>query len=423
MTYLLVVGEASADAHAAALIRALKQQDSNARFLFIGGDLMEKAAGQAPFVHYKELAMMGFIDVLRSYKKIHAIAQRLRNVMEEAHPSIVIPVDYGGFNLKYTVTYARRLGIPVVYYIPPKVWAWRRWRVRRLRKEVDLSLTIFPFEANFLVQHGVKALYVGNPTADTIFSLKKEGQTASDKDTLQPSEIQNPSISHSSIEINSKHGNSFLCDTKGVQQESNTQPLIALLPGSRTSELAQNLTPMLESLSHLPQQVCVEIAGAPGLTKDDYTPFLINYPHVILRFGTTYSLLQRATVAIVTSGTATLETALIGTPQVVCYNMRGGRMARFIFERLFPIKYFSLVNLLLEREVVPELLGDQATAKQIAQELTPLLSPQSVARQSMQKSYEQLGILLTPPTPYATAAHCAASLIFKESEQKTATRA
>ena len=354
MKYLLIAGEASGDEHGARLIASLKAVDAKAAFAFIGGDKMAQQAGVAPLYHYSEIAVMGFTSVLRSMSKIRLAARLLQEEMRSNPPDVVIPIDYGGFNLRYTLPMAHRHGVPVVYYIPPKVWASRRRRIKRLRRYTDLCLTILPFEADYLSQRGVNACYVGNPSIQSVGKLLD--------------------------------GNAKLCDT--------ARPYIALLPGSREAEIARNLPIMCRAIDRLPAPWRAVIAGAPSIDSEHYTPYLSE--RIELVTDETLPLLAGASAALVTSGTATLETALIGTPQVVAYRLPAGRLARWAFDHILPIRYFSLVNLIAESPVVEELLGDAVTAQRLVQALTPLLDRESTAYQKQQAQYSMVRQRLDP---------------------------
>lgn len=354
MKYLLIAGEASGDEHGARLIASLKAVDAKVAFAFIGGDKMAQQAGVAPLYHYREIAVMGFTSVLRSMRKIRLAARLLQEEMRSNPPDVVIPIDYGGFNLRYTLPMAHRHGVPVVYYIPPKVWASRRRRIKRLRSYTDLCLTILPFEADYLSQRGVHARYVGNPSIQSVGEL---------------------------LDSNAK-----LCDT--------ARPYIALLPGSREAEIARNLPIMCQAIDRLPAPWRAVIAGAPSIDSEHYTPYLSERIELVI--DETLPLLAGASAALVTSGTATLETALIGTPQVVAYRLPAGRLARWAFDHLLPIRYFSLVNLIAESPVVEELLGDAVTPQRLVQALTPLLDRESTAYQTQQAQYSMVRQQLDP---------------------------
>ena len=367
MKYLLIAGEASGDEHGARLIASLKAVDAKAVFAFIGGDKMAQQAGVAPLYHYREIAVMGFTSVLRSMRKIRLAARLLQEEMRSNPPDAVIPIDYGGFNLRYTLPMAHRHGVPVVYYIPPKVWASRRRRIKRLRSYTDLCLTILPFEADYLSQRGVNARYVGNPSIQSVGKL---------------------------LDVNAK-----LCDT--------ARPYIALLPGSREAEIARNLPIMCQAIDRLPAPWRAVIAGAPSIDPAHYSPYLSERIELVI--DETLPLLAGASAALVTSGTATLETALIGTPQVVAYRLPAGRLARWAFDHLLPIRYFSLVNLIAEPPVVEELLGDAVTPQRLVQALTPLLDRESTAYQTQQAQYSMVRQRLDPSR---VASHVAAGGIY-----------
>ena len=354
MKYLLIAGEASGDEHGARLIASLKAVDTEAAFAFIGGDKMAQQAGVAPLYHYSEIAVMGFTSVLRSIRKISHAAQLLREEMTSNPPDVVIPIDYGGFNLRYTLPMAHRHGVPVVYYIPPKVWASRRRRIKRLRSYTDFCLTILPFEADYLSQRGVRARYVGNPSIQSVGKLLAS--------------------------------NAKLCDT--------ARPYIALLPGSREAEIVRNLPIMCQAIDLLPAPWRAVIAAAPSIDRAHYTPYINE--RIELVTDETLPLLAGASAALVTSGTATIETALIGTPQVVAYRLPTGRLARWAFDHLLPIRYFSLVNLIAECTVVEELLGDKVTPQRLAQALTPLLEREGSAYQAQQAHYDKIRQRLDP---------------------------
>lgn len=369
MKYLLIAGEASGDEHGARLIASLKAADAKAAFAFIGGDKMAQQAGVAPLYHYREIAVMGFTSVLRSMRKIRLAARLLQEEMRSNPPDVVIPIDYGGFNLRYTLPMAHRHGVPVVYYIPPKVWASRRRRIKRLQSYADLCLTILPFEADYLSQRGVTARYVGNPSIQSVGKL---------------------------LDSNAK-----LCDT--------ARPYIALLPGSREAEIARNLPIMCRAIDLLPAPWRAVIAGAPSIDRAHYTPYLSE--RIELVTDETLPLLAGASAALITSGTATLETALIGTPQVVAYRLPAGRLARWAFDHLLPIRYFSLVNLIAESPVVEELLGDAVTSQRLVQALMPLLDRESTAYQTQQAQYRMVRQRLEPSR---IASQVAAERIYHE---------
>lgn len=356
MKYLLIAGEASGDEHGARLIASLRAIDAEATFAFIGGDKMQQAAGVPPLYHYREIAVMGITGVLRSMGRIRQAAALVQQEMRSNRPDLVIPIDYGGFNMRYTLPMAHRSGIPTVYYIPPKVWASRRRRIKQLRRHTELCLTILPFEADYLTERGVTAHYVGNPSIQSVGDL---------------------------IGSNPEH-----CDSES--------PYIALLPGSRWGEIERNLRMMCEAISQLPAPWRGVIAGAPSIDREMYTPYIASSERISLVMDDTLRLVSRASAALVTSGTATLETALIGTPQVVAYRLAGGRLVRWAFDHILPIRYFSLANLILDQPVVEELLGDEVTPQRLVQALTPLLDRRGEAYLAQQAQYALIRQRLHP---------------------------
>lgn len=330
MRYFLVVGEASADLHASRLMEALKAKDAEASFAFMGGDLMAQVADCSPIVHYREVSFMGIIPVLKNLSKIRRVAKELQQAIRSFQPDVVIPIDFAGFNLRYILPFVKRhLSCPIHYYIAPKLWAWQSWRIKTLRKYVDLLLCILPFEESYFTERGIHAIYVGNPCVDA-------------------------TLPHWEDPVQAKRQ-------------------IALLPGSRIQELKSNLPTMLESVSAYQETWDIVVAGAPSMSERDYQAYLASYPGVKLVFGCTYRLLRESRAALVTSGTATLETCLLGTPQIVLYRMGGQRIARWVFEHFFSTPYISLVNLILGRLAIPELIGAEVTPRMIKKYLPSLL--------------------------------------------------
>lgn len=366
MRYFLVAGEASGDLHAANLIKAILSQDSSAEFVFMGGEKMAAAAGCAPVVHYREIAFMGIAAVLKHYRGIDKAGKRMQAALLRFTPDHIVPVDSSGFNFRYLLPFAKRY-LPsacISYYIVPKVWAWRSGRIKTLKRYCDKLLVIFPFEKEYFSRHGVDAIFVGNPCVNAVGKfLRSHGTETARAHLLQ------------------------LLPTLDSQK-----PILALLAGSREQELRDNLPLMLRcAANHFPEYTPI-IAGAPGRTPEDYTPYLQleEGRRVQLFFDVTYPLLAAADMAVVTSGTATLETALIGTPQVVCYRMGGSRLANFTFRHLLPIPYFSPVNLIVGREMVEELLAADATEEKLAAALHRLKANLSEIREG----YDELANLL-----------------------------
>lgn len=365
MKYFLIAGEASGDLHGAALIEALRRRDTDARFAFLGGDMMARAAGCAPVVHYRDMAFMGFTEVLRHLGKVRANFKAARRALASERPDRLILIDYPSFNLRMA-RHARKLGIPVSYYIPPKVWAWKEWRVRAIRRDVGQVFAIFPFEVDFYARHGVEAVYVGNPSVDEIDRALPSLPTR--EEFVKANALQD-------------------------------KPIVALLPGSRLAEIRDNLRIMTAVMRGFPQYRGV-VAGAPGVDPSYYGRFT----HLPVVFGQTYALLGCARAALVTSGTATLEAALIGTPQVALYYGGGSRMLYSVMKRVLKIPYVTLPNLIAGRQVIPELLLHLCTPEAAADELGRIL-PDRPARQEQLDGYalvrEKLGTRQAPVTAAA----------------------
>lgn len=346
MKYYLIAGEASGDLHGANLMRALKKEDAEADFRFFGGDLM-KAQGGKLEKHYSEMAFMGFLEVLIHVRAIFRNLKQAKKAILDYHPDALILIDFPGFNLKIA-SFAKKHGIRVFYYISPKVWAWNQKRVLSIKKNVDQLFCIFPFEVDFYKTWGMDVHYVGNPLLDAIAAHHTDSQFR-------------------------------------VNQALGEQQIIALLPGSRRQELKRLLTDMLQVSDDFPDCQFV-IAGAPSFIIDDYQPF-IGGRQIPVLFDQTYNLLLHAKAAIVTSGTATLETALFKVPQVVVY--KGGRISVAIARLLVKIKFISLVNLIMGQEIVKELIQENCTPKSIKMELERLLQD-SFYRGQMLGHYDQL---------------------------------
>ena len=347
MRYYLIVGEASGDLHASHLMRALKNEDPGAEFRFFGGDLMA-AEGGTLVRHYRDLAYMGFIPVLLHLPTILRNMRQCKQDIVAWKPDVVILVDYPGFNLNIAKYVHAHTSIPVYYYISPKIWAWKEYRIKNIRRDVDQLFSILPFEVPFFEQkHHYPIHYVGNPTADEVREFK---------------------VQSSKLKV----------------QSSNT---IALLAGSRRQEIKDNLPAMLQAASAFNDYELV-VAGAPSIEPSFYEPFLCGY-NVRMVHNQTFQLLSQATAALVTSGTATLETALFRVPQVVCYKMPLPRLSRFAFNHIIKCRYISLVNLIADREVVPELLADRFSVKNIHDHLAAIL-PGGAGRAPMLSGYDDV---------------------------------
>lgn len=334
MKYYLIAGEASGDMHAANLIRALRKNDPQAEFRCFGGDMME-AAGATLFVHYRDMAMMGLVEVVRKYSTIRRNKIKCRQDILEYRPDVLILVDYSGFNLPMA-RFAANNNIRVIYYISPKLWAWAKWRVKTVREHVKRMFVILPFEVDFYRHHQVDAEYYGNPVLDSI----------------------------SEFESGFQYNNEFR-----EKNKLDNRPIIALLAGSRKQEIDLLLPEMLAVIPHFGGYQFV-IAGAPAISPEYYARHISGTATSIV-YNQTYTLLKNADAAVVTSGTATLETALLGAPEVVIY--KTNPVTFFIGNFFVKIKFFSLVNLILDRQVVQELLQENLSAD-IRTELEKLLT-------------------------------------------------
>ena len=381
MRYFLIAGEASGDLHASNLMAAIKEQDSQAGFRFFGGDLMRQTGG-ALVKHYREMAYMGIMPVLKHLPVILRNMQVCKEEIRTFQPDVVILVDYPGFNLKIAKFVKTRLKIPVYYYISPKIWAWKKYRIRSFRRYVDRMFCIFPFEKEFFRQLNYPVDYVGNPAVDAVVSFR-ESANASFETFIERHTLPD-------------------------------KPILALLGGSRKQEIRKNLPVMIEAALSFPAYQPV-IAGAPGLEPDDYKQCL-NGREIPVVFGETYSLLTHSHTALVTSGTATLETALFRIPQVVCYYFRGKRIVNFIFRHFFHVPYISLVNLIADREVVQELFGGKFTYANVHAELNRILNEPSYRAQMLAGYDEVIETLGQPGASQRTATHIVESLSLKMSD-------
>lgn len=374
MKYYLIVGEASGDLHASNLMRALQHEDPQAEFRFFGGDLM-KAVGGTCVKHYRELAYMGFIPVLLHLRTIFRNMDFCKKDVEAWQPDVLILVDYPGFNLKIAEYIKRHTQIPVYYYISPKIWAWKEYRIKNIKRDVDELFSILPFEVDFFKKHQYPIHYVGNPCVDAVDDFRRKGQ-----ETF-----------------------SEFVTANGLEGK----PIIALLAGSRRQEIKDNLTRMIEAARSFPQYQFV-VAGAPAIEPDFYKRYIGGSTKIV--FGQTYRLLQQAEAALVTSGTATLETALFRVPQVVCYYISAGKLVSFLRRHILKVKYISLVNLIADREVVTELVADGMTVSNIKKELAKIISGGN-GRSHMLSEYDRLiGILGEPGASERAAAQITALL-------------
>jgi lipid-A-disaccharide synthase len=376
MKYFLVVGEASGDLHASNLMRSLKEADKEADFRYFGGDLMQ-AVGGTLVKHYRDLAYMGFIPVLIHLRTIFRNMKLCRESIRDYQPDVVILVDYPGFNLKIAKSlkkgerqkakgkeeksFALRPSPFVYYYISPKIWAWKEYRIKSIRQYVDKMLCILPFEVAFYKKHNYPVNYVGNPTVDALAG--RDYQDEPFADFIRVNQLEN-------------------------------KPIIALLAGSRKQEIKDNLPTMLKAASSFGDYQLV-IAGAPGIDPEYYEKYMGESSAQIV-FGQTYRLLQQARAALVTSGTATLETALLKIPQTVCYKTPVKHIVTFVWNHFFKVKYISLVNLIADKTVVRELFGQYFSEKQIREELRLLIEDESY-RNAMINEYERIIQMLGEP--------------------------
>lgn len=379
MKYYLIVGEASGDLHASHLMAALRREDPQAEFRFFGGDLMAAAGGCVPVKHYRDLAYMGFVPVLLHLRTIFANMAFCKRDIVEWQPDALILVDYPGFNLSIAKYIHAHTRIPVYYYIAPKIWAWKEYRIKNIKRDVDELFSILPFEVDFFEgKHRYPIHYVGNPTLDEVAAFR-----ASYKETRQD-----------------------FFERNGLQ----AKPVIALLAGSRRQEIKDNLPDMIRAASSFGGYQLV-LAGAPGIDADYYQAY-IGDADVKVIFGQTYELLSHADAALVTSGTATLETALFRVPQVVCYHTPIGRVIAFLKRHILKVKYISLVNLIAGREVVRELVADTMTVAQIKTELGRILNDEGWRRE-MLAGYDEVSKRLGEPGAPAKAARLIRSLLVK----------
>lgn len=335
MKYFVIAGEASGDLHASNVVRALLREDPAAAFTFIGGDLMAAAAASTPLFHYREMNYMGFAAVLAHSRKLGAILKQTRRAIVAEDPDVVILVDYAGFNLRIA-KFAHRLGYKVFYYISPKVWAWRKSRVKALKQYVDRLYVIFPFEVDFFREQGMEVAYHGNPLMDEVDRFEQDRPPRA----------------------------AFV-----AAHQLDDRPVIALLAGSRRQEINSCLPEMIKAAAAFPDYQFV-VAGAPSVDRALYERHLAG-TGIRLVAGQTYPLLAHARAAVVTSGTATLETALLGVPQVVIY--KTGALTYRIGKLFVTFRFFSLVNLVLGRELVKEFLQTRLAVK-VEKELEKILN-------------------------------------------------
>ena len=365
MKYYLIVGEASGDLHASRLMQSLMQYDPAAEFRFLGGDLMQRVGGTR-VKHYRELAYMGFVPVLLHLPTIFKNMKMCKEDIVHWQPDVVILIDYPGFNLSIAKYVKKNTNIPVFYYISPKIWAWKEWRIKAIKRDVKEMFSILPFEIPFYEKkHHYKIHYVGNPTKEEIDNFQHVYTESKDE----------------------------FCQRNNLS----SKPIIAILAGSRKQEIKDNLPSMLEAARHFEDYQMV-IAAAPSIEKSYYKKYLGDSEAKMVELQT-YELLTHSTAALVTSGTATLETALLNVPQVVCYETPVPKLIRFAFKHIIKVRFISLVNLIADKEIVQELLADRFSIYNIANELYRIL-PGQPARERMLADYqivrEHLGDAVAP---------------------------
>lgn len=390
MKYFFSAGEASGDIHASQVIKNLLQLDPGAEIEFLGGDEMVAAAGHAPLIHYNRMAFMGFIDVARHLPKVLENFRVAENAIRRMRPDAVVLVDYPGFNLKIA-KFAKKLGCKVYYYIAPKLWAWKEYRIKQLRKYVDGIFSILPFEPAWFGERNVNVTYVGNPSVEEVERAIS---------ALPPRK-----------EFLRRHG-------------LDDRPILALVPGSRVGEIKANL-PVMDAVARRHPDMQTVVAGAPSIDRSLYAG-LTSFP--VIR-AVTLELMAQSRAALVTSGTASLECALADCPQVVCYRAVGWKWAHDIFLHILKIPYCSLPNLVggkidratraeVNREairtgvrgcIVPEMLVHNCTPENVDVQLSQLI-PDGAARSAQLDGYKRVRMLLHTPTP---AAENVARLIYQ----------
>ena len=368
MKYYLIVGEASGDLHASNLMKALQDVDPHAEFRFFGGEKMQSVGGTL-VKHYRELAYMGFVPVILHARTILNNMKMCKEDIRAWHPDVVVLVDYPGFNLKIAkYVHANKIA-KVYYYISPKIWAWKEYRIKNIRRDVDKMFSILPFEVEWFKARNYEINYVGNPCVDAVCDYFE------------------------------KH-----------PKQASSMPSIAILSGSRRQEIKDNLSKMLIAASRFKDYELV-LAGAPNIEREYYNQFIPKGVNVRIEFGKTYEILSQASAALVTSGTATLETAIIGTPQVVCYYMRPALLFGFL-RRFLKVKYISLVNLVLNRGAVTELVASAMTPEHLYTQLAAIL-PDGSRREQMLQDYAEMNNILGGPGASMRAAKMMVNFINK----------
>lgn len=385
LRFFVSAGEASGDLHAGDLLREILRREPSAQITFLGGDMMAAAVGHEPLIHYKEMAYMGFAEVLRHLPSIAKNLQTARETIERERPDALILIDYPSFNLKLT-KFAKKLGIKVFYYIAPKVWAWKEWRVKQMRRYCDRVLSILPFEETYFRCKGLEVQYVGNPSVAEVEARRAAMPTRA--------------------ELNLRWG------------LDPNRPILAIVPGSRRGEIRNNLPHMVEAALNFPQLQPV-VSVAPGISREFFDTLGIEkLAHMPKVENATFPLMAHAEVALVTSGTASLECALLGTPQVVCYRSNGKKWFYNLMSHVLTCPHVTLPNLVANglegeryaNEIVPELLMHHCNAAEMAEHLRDIL-PGAPGRQKMLDGYARMRARLTDNSAPATAAEAILSAL------------
>ncbi|MBR3399615.1 MAG: lipid-A-disaccharide synthase [Prevotella sp.] len=380
MKYYIIVGEASGDLHASHLMQALSDRDPDADFRFFGGDLMTGVGGTR-VRHYRDLAYMGFIPVLLHLRTISKNMKMCKRDVLRWNPDALILVDYPGFNLDIAKYVHRHSDIPVYYYISPKIWAWKEYRIKNIKRDVDEMFSILPFEKDFYEnKHNYPIHYVGNPTATEVEEFRNNYEET-------PEQFRD-------------------------RHNLDERPIIALLAGSRKQEIKDNLPTMLSAADENSRDYQLVLAGAPGIDRRYYDDFISDYPVRIVE-NETFALLMNSTAALVTSGTATLETALFRVPQVVCYETPLPAFIGYMRKKVIKVPYISLVNLIANEEVVPELVANTFTKENLRANLRSIL-PGGDGREKMLSGYERMANILGHNNAPDEAARIMLSLLRKE---------
>lgn len=376
MKYYIIVGEASGDLHASNLMKAIKDVDEAADFRFFGGDLMSAVGGER-VKHYRDTAFMGFVPVLMNLRTIFSNMSMCKKDIVAWNPDVVILVDYPGFNLSIAEYLRKNTEIPVFYYISPKIWAWKEHRIKNIKRDVDELFSILPFEIEFFEKkHDYKINYIGNPCVDAVDAFRK----------------------------NSPEERSQFVKRNNIPDK----PIVALLAGSRKQEIKANLPMMIDAMKDYPEYQPV-IAGAPGIEKDFYKPYLEEGACIV--FGETYNILNNAHAALVTSGTATLEAGIFRVPQVVCYATPMARLYSWLKKHFLKVQYVSLVNLIAGREVVRELVAADMRLENVKAEIGKLLPADSKERAAMLNEYDRMLDILGDPGASERAARKMVALL------------